>query len=170
MKLNLGCGHTNLPGWLNCDREPGQNVDIVLDLNDPLPFKDDFADEILMAHVLEHIQNWHLVVEDCHRVLKPGGILTIKVPYGVNGDPFHIRFFYPHSMVHFLSEGDGRNRSLEVCKLPIFKLEDRSVWRVFPFTWHLNKYLRLKLYRNQIVGRPVGIDWVLRKPLNGDMT
>jgi len=124
-------------------------------------------DEILLAHVLEHIMSWHLVVQDCHRVLKPGGILTIKVPYGVNGDPFHVRFFYPHSMALFLAEGHAIKRSLEVDGFPVFILEDMRILRVFPFTWHLNKYLRLKLDRNPFIGRPSEITWVLRKPLDG---
>lgn len=47
-----------------------------------LPFDNDFADEVLAVHVLEHFYIWEAedVVLEWMRVLKPGGKLVIEVP------------------------------------------------------------------------------------------
>ena len=166
IRLNLGCGLTIIPGWLNCDREKGRNIDVTLDMNDPLPFEDNSVDEILAAHILEHLPEWYKSVIECHRILKPNGKLTVRVPYGINGDPFHVRFFYPNSMSYFISD-TGRDRSLEVCNIPAFILIERRIFRVLPYQYHLNKYLHLNLTQNQILGRKCEIVWELRKPNGG---
>ena len=164
IRLNLGCGLTIMKNWVNCDYEKGIGVNVTLNMNNPLPFDDNSIDEILAAHILEHLPEWYKAVKECHRILKPGGKFTIKVPYGVNGDPFHVRFFYPNSMVYFLPGIQGQDRSLEVNTLPNFELKHRYIWKVLPFQWHINKYLRLNLTKNKHLGKKSEIEWSLRKP------
>jgi len=50
-----------------------------------LPFKSNFFDTIVTSHTLEHIKNDLKALEECARVLKPGGELIIFVPGRVNG-------------------------------------------------------------------------------------
>lgn len=45
-----------------------------------LPFADDSFDKIICSEVLEHIENYHGVLCEIKRVLKPSGILAISVP------------------------------------------------------------------------------------------
>lgn len=81
--INLGCGKTRIPGSIgvDCVAIPG-SVDVVHDLNvTPYPFSSDFADEIHFYHVLEHLDNPVAKLEEVHRVLKPGGILYMRVPH-----------------------------------------------------------------------------------------
>lgn len=62
------------------DHEPRYiNWDIV---KSGVPFKDDDLDGILMSHVLEHMdaQEGVKLLKECHRCLKPGGVVTISVP------------------------------------------------------------------------------------------
>jgi predicted SAM-dependent methyltransferase len=83
MKLNLGCGYNIKPGYINVDLRPSKGVDVVLDLNDcKLPFENNSIDEIYMAHILEHIIDRYKFIQECYRVLKPKGILLIKLPVG----------------------------------------------------------------------------------------
>lgn len=53
LKLNLGCGHIAMDGYINVDRRKLPGVDIVADI-DALPLKKGEATEIFSSHVLEH--------------------------------------------------------------------------------------------------------------------
>jgi predicted SAM-dependent methyltransferase len=74
LKLNLGCGANHLAGWQNHD----QDVDLVK----PLPWADAAARFILLEHVLEHLNSAsaYQLLEECWRVLAPGGVVRICVP------------------------------------------------------------------------------------------
>jgi SAM-dependent methyltransferase len=45
-----------------------------------LPFADHQFDKVICSEVLEHIHDYHSVLNEIKRVLKPGGILGISVP------------------------------------------------------------------------------------------
>ncbi len=83
MKLNLGSGNVRYEGFVNVDRVKLKNVDIAHDLNKlPYPFKSSSAEEIRMFHCLEHLKTEPLeVIEELYRILKPGGILILRLPY-----------------------------------------------------------------------------------------
>lgn len=96
-RLNLGCGHDIREGWINLDISPVEGVDVVHDIKDlPLPFADNSMDYILCQDVLEHIEYLPLL-EDIYRMLKPGGIVEIRVPHFSSRfnyiDPTHKKMF-----------------------------------------------------------------------------
>ncbi len=45
-----------------------------------LPFASNSIDKIICSEVLEHIEHYSIVLQEIHRVLKPGGLLAISVP------------------------------------------------------------------------------------------
>lgn len=53
LRLNLGCGHVALDGYINVDRRALPGVDVVADI-DRLPFGKGEVAEICSAHMLEH--------------------------------------------------------------------------------------------------------------------
>ena len=85
-RLHLGCGRNILPGWVNLDIAATQGVDVIADLNDcantPLPIEDNTFDEFLAEHLLEHIPNPLPLMQELHRIAKPGAKATFTVPYG----------------------------------------------------------------------------------------
>jgi len=95
--LNLGCGLNKLPGAVNLDIDQRFKPDIVHDLEQPLPFKDNTFQVIQAYHVLEHIHNLKQLMAELWRVLKPSGLLRIKVPPRDHAvayqDPTHVRYF-----------------------------------------------------------------------------
>jgi len=50
-----------------------------------LPFSNNFFDVIVSSHVLEHIKDDAAVLQECARVLKPGGELILWVPGRTSG-------------------------------------------------------------------------------------
>jgi len=97
--LNIGCGKTRIPNSIGVDEVRIDDfVDIVHDLNDlPYPFQSNYADEIHLYHVLEHLDEPIKKIEELYRILKPAGILHIRVPHfssmGAFSDITHVRPF-----------------------------------------------------------------------------
>lgn len=82
LRLNLGCGHAPLDGYLNVDRRALPAVDIVAEV-DRLPFQDGDLDEISSAHLVEHFPQEQLrreLLPYWLRLLKPGGLFRAIVP------------------------------------------------------------------------------------------
>ena len=110
IKLNLGCGRDVLAGWVNIDNSPSVLLsrwlvvkkllfrvglisktfyetewpkDIVWrNVSRGLPYPDDAVDKIYSSHMLEHLERerGELLLRECFRVLKRGGILRLVVP------------------------------------------------------------------------------------------
>lgn len=94
--LDLGCGDTKQYRHnIGVDIRPAEGVDVVADLAEPLPFPDDSVDRIFAVHVLEHLLDFLPLVDECHRVLRPDGVLHAVSPWWryVNAvaDPTHVR-------------------------------------------------------------------------------
>jgi ubiquinone/menaquinone biosynthesis C-methylase UbiE len=106
---NIGCG--------NCGREEGEiGVDLNLGCKPTvqadctrLPFKNESFSELHAFHILEHVPDIVSVMNECYRVLKNNGIMTIKVPefpaVQALADPTHVRFFVPETFRYFTREG-----------------------------------------------------------------
>lgn len=73
--LNLGCGNSPIPDTMGLDR-PGWNAE-----TDPLPYRDGEVDGVMAFHFLEHLTDPRAMLWEIQRVLRPGGVLTIGVPY-----------------------------------------------------------------------------------------
>lgn len=80
LRLNLGCGEDIRPNWVNVDNRPGCGANRLHDLNRALPWDRGAAREILLCHALEHVVSWDQLLDECARVLAPGGKITIRVP------------------------------------------------------------------------------------------
>jgi predicted SAM-dependent methyltransferase len=81
MKLNLGCGSKKLRGWINCDIDKKVNPDKIVNLNNPLPFKSNSVEEILLDNVVEHLHvSLDPFFDEISRVLKRNGTLHLILP------------------------------------------------------------------------------------------
>lgn len=81
-KLNIGCGTTFHPSWVNIDLEPSSPLVLHYDVRKGLPFNDETFDVCYSSHVLEHMSHAQAetFVKEIYRVIKPGGIVRIAVP------------------------------------------------------------------------------------------
>jgi predicted SAM-dependent methyltransferase len=82
--IKLELGSWRRPGredWIFSDM--GGSGDIQLDLTQPIPFPDGSVEQIYASHLLEHFSYPRPMLNllgECHRILKPGGELSIAVP------------------------------------------------------------------------------------------
>jgi SAM-dependent methyltransferase len=59
----------------------GLQADIVADLNQPLPIQAAVADTVVSFQVLEHLCEPHTMLGEAYRILKPGGVFFLSVPF-----------------------------------------------------------------------------------------
>jgi len=80
IRLNIGCGETHPPSYINSDIE-SDTADIIHDMRQ-LPYKNETVDEISSHHSLEHIPyiDSEKTLIEFYRVLKVGGYLDIGIP------------------------------------------------------------------------------------------
>lgn len=80
IKLHLGCGKRELPGWVHIDGADFPHIashDVT-----KLPYEDNSVDEIYSAHLINYF-DWIQIMpifKEWKRVLKPKGILRIATP------------------------------------------------------------------------------------------
>lgn len=135
--LSFGCGLKKPPHAIGLDKMALPGVDIVSDgFRSALPFRSGVLSRVECIHVLEHAENLVEVMEEIHRVLKPGGMLHLIAPHGASlrfwGDPTHktaitcstFNYFLPEYSYNFYSKarfrverialdhGDNRRRTL----------------------------------------------------------
>lgn len=106
MKINLGCGRNIMKGYVNVDKVKLEGVDVVHNLDKfPYPFKDNSVDEVYARYILEHLDDTIKVMEELHRICKPGARIFLFLPYfatcGAFIDPQHKRFFGFNSFDYF---------------------------------------------------------------------
>jgi SAM-dependent methyltransferase len=82
--LNLGAGNRVFERGVNHDVVKHRpEIDVVWDLNDlPWPWEDETFDKVVSWAVFEHLDITLLAaMDETWRILKPGGLLDIKLPY-----------------------------------------------------------------------------------------
>lgn len=110
MKLNLGCGQNKADGYVNVDRAPAANPDVLANLEEfPWPFDESSVDEVVLNHVIEHLGRdpdvFIGIFQELYRVCKGGAQIKIAVPHPRHdhflGDPTHVRVVTPEVLSLF---------------------------------------------------------------------
>ncbi|MFA6416203.1 MAG: class I SAM-dependent methyltransferase [Candidatus Paceibacterota bacterium] len=65
---------------IGVDIKPGPGVDVVASVYD-LPFEDNSFDIVLCLVVIEHLKEPSRAIAEMERVLKPGGMILVSVPF-----------------------------------------------------------------------------------------
>jgi SAM-dependent methyltransferase len=189
-QLNVGCGTDIRPaseGWQNMDVSDIPGIDVRHDaFSFPWPFADETFDRVLCRHIAEHIPHdvgrrpykdgFLLFMEECHRILKPGGELEIVTPHprsaNTIADPTHTRIvhrsnfdsFNPDRGYAFRHYTSARFR-LRSARLTARELVLDDRWRMgksdIPLTHHL--LMRLPFLRPVLMRRPSEMTYVLQR-------
>jgi SAM-dependent methyltransferase len=114
--LEVGCGPAKSPGAVGLDKLDLPGVDIVHDIERvPWPVPDGSFDVVRCEHVLEHVDDICAVMDELHRVTRPGGRVEIVVPYFARysafKDPTHRRFCTYETFNYFVEGTEERDRA-----------------------------------------------------------
>lgn len=107
--LDLGGRFNAWPKFTTVDL---MDADILANLNDKWPFKDNSVGIIKASHIFEHLQDPIHAMNEAYRVLAPGGWLFIEVPStdgrGAFQDPSHISFWNENSIWYYTNKDFAR--------------------------------------------------------------
>lgn len=103
--IDLGCGPNKIGGALGFDRLAQPGVDVVCELERPLPIRTNSVDRMHMSHIIEHIRELIPFMEEVYRVCKAGAEVRVVAPYytsrGAFRDPTHVRFIAEDTFQYF---------------------------------------------------------------------
>ncbi len=82
LKIHLGCGKRQMPGYLHVDLADFPHIDHQHDVRSLPMLDDDSARLIYASHTLEYFDREEVgdVLAEWRRVLQPGGVLRLAVP------------------------------------------------------------------------------------------
>lgn len=133
--VNFGSGNQYCAGWYCIDAEKGENVDLIADLRQRLPFRDASVSMCYSSHFLEHLypEEVESHLREVHRILLVGGVYRVVVPdvlrfakKYLEGDDefFKVAFPWadrPMTALYSVANWEGRHRSIidynELCCL-----------------------------------------------------
>lgn len=173
--LDLGCGSNKRAGAIGLDCRPEKGVDVVCDLEHPLPLADGVADEVHAHHVLEHVRNLVQLMEEIYRVCRPGAVVHVSGPYytsrGAFRDPTHVRFLTEDLFQYFEVPTDygirtnfrierteyGVRRPFRYLPRFLIKYCRRHLWNVVDTFWVTLRAAKGDESRGPGSRRPVGV-------------
>lgn len=82
-----------------------QNTDVLAFDGKNIPLEDQSCDLVLCTEVLEHVQDYQRLVDEVHRVLKPGGRALVTVPWSARFHyaPFDYFRYTPSQLTQMFS-------------------------------------------------------------------
>ena len=143
--LDVGCGIKKFPGSIGLDHNPRSNADLLCELDHfPWPLQDQCFDEVRLIHVIEHVGDVVRTVEECHRLLRPGGLLIVETPHYTDFssfcDPTHRWHLNSFSFRYFGEDNAGYGYYSEARfseEKVVVKL--LSLWRWLGLEWLVNQ-------------------------------
>ena len=95
--------------YVGCDLRPGRGVDRIEDLS-ALSLADDSVATALVLETLEHVAEIEAAVSELRRVLEPGGLVALSMPFDlrIHGYPSDYWRVTPVGMQRLLEGFEGR--------------------------------------------------------------
>lgn len=113
LRLNLGCSDGHVAGYVNVDIV--HPADRIVDLRTcDWPWDDSSVEEVRAVDIIEHLPDKIRTMNECWRVLLPGGRLSIEVPTtdgpGAFQDPTHVSYWNRNSFFYYTAGDPHRER------------------------------------------------------------
>jgi SAM-dependent methyltransferase len=144
--LDAGCGPEKYPGSIGVDMNPNTAADVICNLDQGrLPFADNSFDQVRALHLIEHVADVMVTMEEFHRVTRPGGTILIVTPHYTDytsfRDPTHRWHLNSESFLYFYPGGmHGRDMWYTQVRMREKKLNLKllRIWRLLGFEFLVN--------------------------------
>ena len=150
--LDVGCGINKFPGSIGLDRNPRSRADVIADLDRfPYPFRDRSFDQLRAVHVIEHVSDVMKTMEEFHRLVRPGGVVTIVTPHYTDFssfcDPTHKWHLNSFSFRYFGQDNAGYGYYSHVRFLENFvHVKLLTFWKLLGFEFLVNHSRRFRRF------------------------
>ncbi len=112
--LDVACGKRKIPGSIGIDYDKKSDADKLWKDSEKIPYPANYFDEVFCLNFLEHTFEFDSVLTEMHRVMKPGAVLHVEVPYynsyNFGQTPFHHIMFCETTMRDWYSKGGTFSR------------------------------------------------------------
>ncbi len=139
------------------EKENLMNVEVVkLNENKPWPFEKNSFDKIILTEVIEHLNNPKIFVENCKKILKPGGLILITTP---NYFSFWPILEFVSDLFHLTPKMKGEQHISKFNKKSMKKLMNslgfnvkklKTFYFISPFIYIISKNLAKRSFYNEI--------------------
>jgi SAM-dependent methyltransferase len=150
--LDVGCGINKFPGSIGIDRNPRTRADVLCDLDHfPYPLRDNSFQSLRAVHVIEHVADVILAMEEFHRLVRPGGRVLIVTPHYTDFssfcDPTHKWHLNSFSFRYFGSDnaGYGYYSSARFREVRVH-VRLLALWRYLGFEFLVNHFARFRRF------------------------
>src|SRR5665647_331058 len=81
-------------------------ADIAADLNKPLPIESEVADTVVSLSVMEHLCEPQTMLNQARRILKPGGVMVLQVPWQwwIHEAPYDFFRYTPYGLKYLFEK------------------------------------------------------------------
>jgi predicted SAM-dependent methyltransferase len=156
--FDLGCGPSKKEGYLGIDKLALPGVDYVTDIEKGFSFlPENSVDEIYSSNFLEHVNDLEILMKECHRIIKPKGILNIYVPHFSNpwfySDYTHKRFFGIYTFLYFSTNNHKYRRGVPdfYTDFKFQVIEQKLIFKSPPFYFrNLFRQILQKIFNSSI--------------------
>lgn len=136
--VDLGCGRNKFPGATGLDYAGNSTADVRHDLDAyPYPVETSSFDVVLIRNVIEHVRDVVGLMEEVHRIGRPGADVIITTPHFSSlysyQDPTHVRHLALDSMDYF-SEDTSHSNFYSDCRFDVVG-KGLDFGRSFPFSF-----------------------------------
>jgi SAM-dependent methyltransferase len=117
LQVDLGCGLAKPTGFVGVDSSSLPGVDIVADLQQTFPFRDDSVDVVRAHDTIEHLHDRIHTMNEIWRICRPDALVDLRVPStdgrGAFQDPTHVSYWNINSFKYYTA---GHPGYLELCR------------------------------------------------------
>lgn len=90
-------------------------ADILADLNQPLPVESEVADSVVCLSVLEHLSEPQTLLNESYRIMKPGAVMVLQVPWQwwIHEAPYDFFRYSPYGLKHLFEKAGFSDIEIE---------------------------------------------------------
>ena len=154
-KLHIGCGRKKFKDFINIDCAKEVEPDMVVNIEQGLPFSDNSFDYIYSCNALEEIrpQYWDFVLSEINRVAKHGSILELVLSFDSKYQRTRANHYRTFSWDSFYCFEEGQ-QTLYSAPIILRNLLKRPSWAVRLF-YNLFSFLKKSVHlKFEIIKNP----------------